>query len=219
MADHPPPSYGLLAVGLVMVAITIGLIVQVNKSRAPLHDSDALTPPIYKTVQPFALTNHLGQPADLQRYLGKSWVAHIIFTRCPGPCARMTEFFSKFQSKLPSDGSVRLVSLTSDPDFDTVKVLSAYAAKASARAGVWDFLTGPKADIVKVAVDGMGLTTLDKEEKERTSANDLFIHSTVSVVIDPGGNVRGSVETLEQGAEERLLELLKTLRAASPAKP
>lgn len=217
------PPYITLVVGLVLATATLLLLVQVNqrqraaKKAASPPPSFESPPPILKSVTPFSLTNHLGAPVGLDRLKGRVWVAQIIFTRCPGPCARMTEFFTKLQAKLPANGSVRMVSLTSDPEFDTPEVLARYAGKASANPIIWEFLTGTKRDVVQLAVQGLGLTTLDKEESERTSPEDLFIHSTISVVVDRNGKVRGSIETLEPGAEEQILKWVERLLAEQPS--
>src|ERR1041385_6696801 len=47
--------------------------------------------PIYSVLRDFALTNQNNSVVTLNNLDGKVWVADIIFTRCPGPCRRMTK--------------------------------------------------------------------------------------------------------------------------------
>ena len=49
------------------------------------------------------------------------------------------------------------------------------------------FLTGPKKEIAKLAIDSLKLTAIEKKLEERESANDLFVHSTIFVVVDQRG--------------------------------
>ncbi|MBM3822479.1 MAG: SCO family protein [Verrucomicrobia bacterium] len=206
----------ILATGGVLAAVVIFLLTVMSRRKpADGLETRAAAPPVYKQVPSFSLTNHLGAAVDLDHWKGRVWVAQIIFTRCPGPCARMTQFFTQLQSRLPKDGSVRLVSLTSDPEYDTPEILSRYAEKAFAHASIWEFLTGTKRELSQLAIAGLGLTALDKEESERSSPEDLFIHSTISVVVDREGHVRGTVETLEPGAESSLMRLIEGLRQES----
>ena len=220
MADNRSP-YSLVALlGLLLVSVTLGwgMIVPrlVHQSGPASSVSGEL--PVYRQISPFSLTNHLGSQVSLSTYADKIWVAQIIFTRCPGPCPRMTQFFAGLQAKLPQDGSVQLATLTTDPGFDTPEVLRGYASRHGARPELWNFLTGPKSEIIRLAVDGMGLTALDKEESQKERADDLFIHSTIAVVIDQKGRVRGTVETLDEDASARLLDLIRTLQHPTAAR-
>ncbi len=100
--------------------------------------------PVLGQISDFKLTNQEGQTASLADLRGKVWAADVIFTRCPGPCARMTKHLSEIQSALPANQPVRLVTFTSDPDYDTPAVFKRYAAIFAADPKVWWFLTGDK---------------------------------------------------------------------------
>ena len=70
---------------------------------------------------------------------------------------------------LPAEASeVQLVSLTTDPDFDTPEVLSQYARKFQADTRSWKFLTGTKEEIVRVSTQEWLLVML---ERGRPSGN------------------------------------------------
>lgn len=150
---------------------------------------------VYSVVRDFALTNQNGRVVTLADLKGKVWVADIVFTRCPGPCRRMTRDMARLQELWPKDSAVRFVTLTTDPEYDTAKVMKEFADEHKADHSTWHFLTGTKQQIVDLAIDGLKLTALDKEESKRESVNDLFIHSTIFVIVDKRGQVRGTVES------------------------
>ena len=158
--------------------------------------------PVIAQVADFTLTNQLGHPVRLADLRGQVWIADIIFSRCPGPCATMTKRMSELQAALPANAPVKLVSLTTDPGHDTPHTLASYAQRFGADSNRWHFLTGAKADLVKLAVNSLKLTVLDKEEASRTSPNDLFIHSTIFVVVDKQGRLRAVFESMDETPSE-----------------
>lgn len=180
------------AVILTVLAIAFGFVWARFPSGTPRVRS---AHPVIAAVPPFALTNQAGQPVTLGDLQGRVWIADIIFTRCAGPCPRMTRRMAALQAELPLGAAVRLVTLTTDPAHDTPAVLQAYGEKAGADFSRWQFLTGPKAEIARVAIDGLKLTSLEKRPEERADAADLFIHSTMFVVVDRLGRLRAAVET------------------------
>jgi protein SCO1 len=195
--------WGLL--GFVILVITTSFVwKQMDRSRAPL--------PILGQVPDFTFTNQLDQTVSLKSLHGQIWVADVIFTRCPGPCLQMTRRMKELQDVLRPRAAVKLVSITSDPEFDTVKVLRAYAQRVSADPGRWHFLTGPNTEIRPFVVDGLKLVLLDKKPEDRTIPEDLFIHSTLFAVIDKQGRLRATVESLETNAPAQLVAAIRTLQ-------
>jgi len=185
---------GLALLGLTAVAV---LALMALKFRAA--SEQAL--PVYGQIADFALTNQDGGTVSLADLHGRVWVADIIFTRCPGPCLKMTRQMKELQEALPPAGQARLVTLTTDPDFDTPGVLKAYAQRFGAEPGRWTFLTGTKAQIAKLAIDSLKLTAIAKTPEERTSPQDLFVHSTIFVIADKRGQLRGVFETTGDGID------------------
>jgi protein SCO1 len=158
-------------------------------------------PPVLAQVAPFTLTNHNGVVVTEADLRGKVWVADIIFTRCAGPCLRMSQQMSKIQAALPSNSAARLVSLTTDPDFDTPEVLRTYGARFDADPRRWMFLTGSKKEIGDLATGSLKLTAIEKTPETQEDPNDLFIHSTIFVVVDKQLRLRGIFETEGEGVD------------------
>ena len=153
-------------------------------------------------VPGFNLTNQTGQLVTLESLRGQVWLADIIFTRCPGPCFQMTKRMAGIAAGLPPGSPVKLISLTTDPDFDQPAVLKLYGERFEAQAGQWQFLTGAKMDIYRVAVEGLKLVIMEKKPAEREIENDLFIHSTVVALVDKRGRLRGHFDLLSQPDDE-----------------
>ena len=196
---------GTLYLGLTLLALTVVAVVLLLVFRQRLQEAATARNaplPVLGQVPPFTLTNQLGQAVTLNDLTGRVWVADIIFTRCAGPCPIMTHQMSQLQPLWAGDPRVRLITLTTDPAYDTPQVLRAYGEKAKADAQGWWFLTGDKAEIARVAVQGLRLTAVPVPEAERTNPADLFIHSTLFVVVDKHGRLRAVVETQEEEEEE-----------------
>ncbi len=160
-------------------------------ARAPL--------PVYGLVGNFTLTNQDGAAVSLGALRGHVWVADLIFTRCPGPCLKMTRQMKELQQALPDASQARLVSLTTDPDFDNPSVLKTYAQRFGADPRRWMFLTGAKKQIANLAIDSLKLTAIEKAPADRQSPDDLFVHSTILVLVDRQARLRGVFETTGDG--------------------
>ena len=166
--------------------------------------------PVLAVLNDFALTNQSNKVITVDDFRGKVWVADIIFTRCPGPCRRMTKDMARLTDLWPKDADVRFVSLTSDPEYDTPAILTRYAAEFKADPDRWHFLTGTKEQIVEAARN-FKFVRDEKKENERESINDLFIHSTTFMIIDKRGQIRAVVETDQPDALTRARELVEEL--------
>ena len=157
--------------------------------------------PILAEVADFTLTNQQGQVFTQANLRGQVWVADIIFTRCAGPCPRMTRQMKELQDALPAASKARLVTLTTDPVFDTPQVLRLYGERFGANPERWTFLTGSKDEIAKLATSSLKLTAIEKSPAERENPEDLFIHSTIFVVVDKQGRLRGVFESSGDGID------------------
>jgi cytochrome oxidase Cu insertion factor (SCO1/SenC/PrrC family) len=109
----------------------------------------------------------------------------------------------ELQQALPPGSGAKLVTLTTDPDYDSPPVLRRYAEKFGADTNRWMFLTGTKKQIANLASDSLKLSALEKKPEERESPADLFIHSTIFVVVDKQAQLRGVFETTGEQIEPR----------------
>ena len=187
----------LIWIGVVITLLILLLAYLLAQLR--LRETIGRPLPILGQVQDFRLTNQVGQVVTLADLRGRVWVADIIFTRCAGPCPRMTRQMREIQQALPATSTAKLVTLTTDADFDTPPVLKAYADKFGADPKRWMFLTGDKRQVANLAIDSLKLTAVEKKPEERLAPEDLFVHSTIFVVVDKLGRLRGVFETDGEG--------------------
>lgn len=213
MQSSPPPQklewlvwtvLGL-AVGLVLGAFAYARLGQ------PRATPPARSLPVLGTVTGFALTNQLGQPMTADDLRGAPWLANIIFTRCPGPCLRMTTNLRALQKRLPRNSNLRIVSLTADPAFDTPAVLQRYAERFGAKPRRWQFLTGPQLSIYKLATHQLLLSVAENPDPTNAAPADLFIHSTKLVLLDERGRLRAIYDGEDTNAHPRILADLAAL--------
>ena len=204
-------------IGIALIIATLAVALMLAKLKSDLAgNSPAL--PVIGPVPQFTLTNQLGKAVAKSDLLGRVWVADIIFTRCAGPCPVMTGKMRELQEAMAADSSAKLVTLTTDADHDTPTVLQKYGEKFSAAPDRWLFLTGDKRDVANLAIDGLKLTAIEKPASERTDPADLFVHSTIFVIVDKAGQLRGSFQTQGDMVEwpevkEQILAAVKKLES------
>jgi protein SCO1/2 len=194
--------------GVLLIALSIVVASRVSAPPAkPL--------PVYGAVTNFSLSDQDGRIVSQADWRGQICVVDLIFTRCAGPCPIVSATMKQLQDTLPAHAPVRLVSLTSDPDYDTPAVLKKYGERFGARPGVWTFLTGPKAMMRHLAMEELKLSMVDKPPAERETPVDLVIHSTKLVLLDPQGRIRGYFDGETTGCIPAILAAIQSLRGES----
>jgi len=198
--DHQARGSGWrVFIGLTLAGLTIAMAFALANLKSRFSNAPSL--PVIGPIADFSLTNQDGRAVSLADLRGQVWVADIIFTRCPGPCLKMTKQMKALQDALPPGSPTKLVTLTTDADFDTPPVLKTYAERFQADPQRWTFLTGTKKDIANLAIDSLELTAIEKKPEERESPQDLFVHSTIFVLVDKRAQLRGVFETTGEGIE------------------
>lgn len=133
----------------------------------------------------FSLTTSAGRPFTDANLRGHATAITFIFTRCPVPefCPLMVKRFKELQRELKADASlesIRLLSVTLDPAFDTPQVLAAYASAIGADTSRWQFVTGRPEEIA-------GLTSAFSVHVERNGI--LVDHTLATVVVNRDGRI------------------------------
>ena len=200
MSDVPQQLPRTLWIGLVLILVMIcmGYALSLMELNT-IHRQSAL--PVLGPVDDFTLMDQDGRMmtrADLSNHV---WVADIIFSRCAGSCPVMSGQMKSLQDALPSASRAKLVTLTTDPDYDTPPVLKKYGERFGADTNRWFFLTGAKLDIAKLAVNSLKLTAVPIKPEDQKNPADLFIHSTMFVIVDKHARLRGTFQTEGDGVD------------------
>ena len=213
MSDSSSRLPQTLWLGFGVLACFLGLAYLLSVAEYKQQQHRSL--PVIGAVADFTLTNQDGKATTLADLSNHVWLADIIFTRCAGPCPILTGHMKSLQDALPQTSSARLVTLTTDPDYDSPAEMKKYGARFGADFSRWMFLTGTKADIAGLAGDSLKLSAVPVKPEDRKNDADLFIHTTIFVVVDKHGRLRGSVETMGDGVDWTnavLPKLLATVR-------
>jgi protein SCO1/2 len=182
-----------LAFGLLGLGYLVSLTEMARARKSPL--------PIIGQIADFTLTNQDGQLTTLADLTNHVWVADIIFTRCAGPCPIMTGKMKKLEDALPQTSGAKLVTLTTDPDYDSPAVMKKYGEHFGADFSRWTFLTGTKTEIAALASGSLKLSAVPVKPEDQKNAADLFIHTTIFVIVDKHAQLRGIFETGGEGIE------------------
>ncbi|HEY4952000.1 MAG TPA: SCO family protein [Verrucomicrobiae bacterium] len=182
-----------LAFGLLGLAYVVALAKMERTRQAIL--------PVIGPIADFTLTNQNGKITTLADLTNHVWVADIIFTRCAGPCPIMTGQMKMLQDALPQTSHAKLVTLTTDPDYDSPDVMKRYAGRFNADFNRWTFLTGTKSEIAALASGSLKLSAVPVKSGDQKNPADLFIHTTIFVVVDKHAQLRGIFETGGEGVD------------------
>jgi protein SCO1/2/putative membrane protein len=151
-------------------------------------------------LEDFSLTECHGRTVTKADLLGKPWVACFIFTRCAGPCPKVSQQMQLLQERVKGL-DVRLVSLTVDPERDTPEELQRYAEHYQADPERWWFLTGDKEAIFHLIERGFRMIV---EDDPQQIPGFEVKHSTTMMLVDAGGVVRGKYNALNDVEMARL---------------
>jgi len=141
-----------------------------------------------KMVPDFSFMNQNGQTITNKDYLGKVYVIEFFFTTCPTICPRMNANLVQIQNSFSEYDNFGVASFTINPEYDTVKVLKAYADSYGVTNPNWNLMTGNQETIYKLANEGFNLYTAKDE-----SVDGGFEHSGNFALIDKNGFIRSRV--------------------------
>jgi len=196
-SEHQLPRTLWLGVALLLGFLALAYLLSLEEfkqqQRQPL--------PVIGAIARFTLTNQDSKVTTLADLTNRVWVADIIFTRCAGPCPVITGRMKSLEDALPKTSAAKLVTLTTDPDFDTPAMMKRYGERFGADFNRWLFLTGTKAEIAALGAGSLKLSAVPKPVADQTNAVDLFIHTTIFVIVDKHAQLRGSFETVGDGVD------------------
>jgi protein SCO1/2 len=188
-----------LWVGFGLLLVLLGVMYLLSLTE--LKQARARFLPVLGQIADFTLTNENDQVTTLADLTNHVWVADIIFTRCAASCPIMTHEMRLLQDALPSASEAKLVSLTTDPDYDSPAILKRYADHYGADSNRWMFLTGTKREIAGLATTSLKLGSTPVSLKDQKDPVDLFVHSTIFVAVDKHARLRGVFQTEGDGVD------------------
>ena len=152
-------------------------------------------------VPSFSLTNFDGSVITEKQLDNKISIVSFIFTQCEGACPIMSENMSILQERFASSNDIQFLSITTDPDNDTLEVLNEYSSNYSNKNN-WYFLRGNIIDVIELSEKGFFLS----------AALLPAGHSTRLVLVDKQLNIRKYYEgTIESNIFELQSDIVTLL--------
>jgi protein SCO1 len=129
----------------------------------------------------FTLLNENSERFDSTKLRGKIVVLDFIYTTCTDVCPLFTANFAQLQQRLTTEhkGNVFFVSITTDPEVDSPKVLKSYAQRYGADFQNWAFLTGSETQL-KPVWKSFGIRVIRK-------GRGIIQHTSLTTVLDQEG--------------------------------
>lgn len=165
---------------------------------------------IWHTTKNIHLVNQLGDSVSLYDQQGKIIILDFFFTSCGSICPKLTNNMSKLQRSFSRGGDerkkidtsiVQFMSISVDPNRDSVPVLRDYGNKMNVAAENWWLLTGNRDSIYKFAFEEMKVDSFSTEP-----ISPDFVHTSRYILIDKKMQVRGYYNGLDSAS---LLKLAK----------
>ena len=152
-------------------------------------------------VPSFSLKNFDGSIITEKQLNNKISIVSFIFTQCEGACPIMSENMSILQGRFASSNDIQFLSITTDPDYDTLEILNEYSSNYSNNSN-WFFLRGNILDIIELSEKGFFLS----------AALLPAGHSTRLVLVDKELNIRKYYEgTIESNIFELQSDIVTLL--------
>lgn len=101
------------------------------------------------------LTDQDGKTVTNESLKGKAVLINFIYTNCDESCPIMVHKFMDIAKEMKDDlgKNLLLLSITMDPERDSVEALKAYSEKMKADTSYWSFVTGDKDVVAKTLKD------------------------------------------------------------------
>ena len=141
-------------------------------------------------IPDFELTDHEGKPFQLSELAGDHVLVGLIFTHCsvPEACPRTTsrmfavgeQWKARQKAGETHGASLRLLTLTFDPEEDTPEVLKSYSDGMRSVIPDWVFATGPT-ELMETRLPSMFGVIARKKD-----ANGAIAHGVKVVLLGPG---------------------------------
>ena len=164
----------------------------------------------FGSVAAFDLIERSGEKVSNETLSGAPYIASFFFSKCAGPCPALLGNVRRMQEELGADSSVKLVSITVDPEHDTPEVLTTHAQSFTADPERWLFLTGTEEEIYPLMRKSFHLALDRMPDKDDVVAMTIT-HDTRVVVVDGAGKVRGYYDGMVQDEIEMALDRARHL--------
>lgn len=195
-----------------LVSFSILLVACQTKKNSILpifgeRETDEKGDTIYQQIPEFSFVNQFGDSITQKKFDSKIYIADFFFTTCPGICPVMTKQLKRVQSAFEQDEEkILILSHTVDPETDSIPRLLEYGKEQGANFNTWDFVTGSKKKLYKMAEKYLVVANEDPNTEIH------FVHSDKLVLIDKQKRIRGMYSGIDSLEVNKLIQDIKTLK-------
>ncbi len=135
-------------------------------------------------INDFTLVDQNSREFKFSQLAPRVVVVAFAYTTCPDVCPLITAALRQVQSGLTVEErrKVFLLTITTDPEIDSPKILADYSKRYGAELATWSFLTGDPTALQKVWKNfGVGV---------KRKGRGLVDHTPLTAVIDRQGKMR-----------------------------
>jgi protein SCO1/2 len=141
---------------------------------------------IWHSVKNISFTNQMGKKVTLDDAKGKVLVVDFFFTHCPTICPGLTRNMKKLQNSFVKNPDiVQFISISVDPEHDSVQNLRNFADRFEVNHDSWWFVTGNKKEIYDFAIKEMKANIAD------VNVDTAFVHTENFFLLDSNHVIRG----------------------------
>lgn len=156
-------------------------------------------------IPDFSFIDQNGDSVSLKNFENQVFVANFFYATCPTICPKMQNNVHLVVDKFKNNPAVAFISHTVNPEHDSVEVLKDYANRYGYPADKWEFVTGNKREIYRMAEDYYHVVSTQSDGEAD------FIHSTIAVLVDKDHRVRGMYETSSPAFYSEITAAIKAL--------
>lgn len=158
---------------------------------------------VWHKAKNIRLINQLGDTVTLDSLKNKIIVIDFFFTRCPSICPglalRMKKLQESFLSK-NSDSIVQFISMSVDPEHDSVPQLRKFADRFTSNHDNWWFVTGDRKEIYDFGLHELKASVADSD------VDSIFIHTPLFFLLDKHRIVRGFYHGFDDAEQAKLVK-------------
>ncbi|MBS1734133.1 MAG: SCO family protein [Bacteroidetes bacterium] len=165
-----------------------------------------VTDTVWHKVKNISFTNQLGKIVSLDDLHGKIIVIDFFFTRCPSICPGLARNMKKLQdSFVKNDSIVQFISISVDPEHDSVPQLRKFADRFEVNHDTWWFVAGNKKEVYDFAFNELKASIADAD------IDTAFIHTENFFLLDSNRIVRGWYNGFDKQKQAQLVSDIPTL--------
>jgi protein SCO1/2 len=210
-----PPMPGLPTPGrptpglptIVWAMLVAGLCFALLAGVAAFMRARRVDLPVLAEVPAFSMKNQAGQAVTPAELRGQPFIADFVFLSCRTSCPKLTERMKLLHDRIRAKSStVRLVSITVDPENDDVPALAKYTATLGLDPKIWSFLTGPIEQLDGVVVKGFKVQYEKVKPIDPNATVFTIMHGDWFVLVDGKGRIRGYYDTHDPKKLDEILD-------------